>query len=87
MKQLLQSFGIGFLIIVVLWGIGILGAMRQEGIFGTIGFVIAGIIGYPFIQLYGADPRRPPSLLVTIAIYLSEALIIGLFVYFIFLRP
>ena len=85
MKQLLQSFGIGALAIVFLWSIAMLGSMSR-GVFETIGFVIAGILGYPFIKLYGADPRTPPSLLASIAIYLAEAIIIGLLVYLIFLR-
>jgi hypothetical protein len=85
MKQLLQSFGIGFLIILALWGIGMLSSMSR-GFFESIGFVIAAIIGYPFIKLYGADPKTPPPLFVSIAIYLSEATIVGLFVYLIFFR-
>ena len=85
MRQLLQSFGIGVLVIVLLWGIAMLGSMSR-GVFETIGFVLAGIIGYPFIMLYGADPRKPPGIIVSLAIYLTEALIIGLFVYLIFRR-
>ena len=84
MIPVLLSLAIGILVIVLLWCIAMFGAMHQEGVFGTIGYVIAGIIDLPVIYLYGADPRTPPSPLVSIAIYLSEALIVGLFVYLIF---
>ena len=85
MKQLLQSFAIGVLTIASLWGIAMFGAEHQDKAFlGTVGYVIAGIIDLPVIYLYGADPRVPPSLLVSIAIYLAEAIIVGLFVYLIF---
>ena len=62
------------------------GAAYQESVFGTIGFVVAGLIGYPFILLYGADPRRPPGILVSISIYLIEVGVLALPIYFLFFR-
>lgn len=84
MKQLLQSFGIGVLTILSLWLIAMFGATHQEGIFGTIGYVIAGIIDFPVILLYAAGGSNLPPLLVSIAIYLLEAIVVGLLVYLIF---
>jgi hypothetical protein len=82
MKRLLQSFGIGIFTIVSLYLIGMFGAAHQDiTLIGGIGYIAFAIIDSPLMMLYGADPRQPPPLLVSIAFYLAEAAFIALFAY------
>jgi len=82
LRRWLISYAIGFLIIASLWGFAMYGAMHQEGVFGDIAYVVAGIIDLPVMALYGVDGRGAP-VLISIVIYLAEAGIISLFVYLI----
>lgn len=83
---LLLSFGIGVLTIAFFYGVGMFAVkhQEQENVFVVIGYVMAVIIDLPFIYTYGPDPKRPPSLFVSIVVYLVEAIIVGLLVYLIF---
>lgn len=82
MKRLLQSFAIGVLTIVLLFLIGMLGAAHQgTPVIGSLGYIAFGIIDSPLEMLYGADPKQPPPLLVSLAFYLAEASFIALFAY------
>ncbi len=81
---LLLSLGIGVLTIAFFYGGGMLAVKHQESAFAVVGYVMAVIIDLPFIYTYGPDPKRPPSLFVSIVVYLAEAIIVGLLVYLIF---
>jgi hypothetical protein len=83
-KQLLLSFGISVLTMAFCYGAGMFAVKHQESVFGVIGYVMAVFIDFPFIYIYGADPKRPPSLFISIVVYLSEAIILGLIIYYIF---
>jgi hypothetical protein len=84
MKRFLLSYSIGFLIIASLWGFAMYGATHQDHeVLSVIAYVIAGIIDLPVIALYGADGGGAP-VLVSIAVYLSEAGILALLIYLIF---
>ncbi|MFL6207857.1 MAG: hypothetical protein ACJ74W_03365 [Pyrinomonadaceae bacterium] len=71
-KRILKSYAIGFLVLTFLYLVSMYGAAHQDSILGTIGLVIAGIIGLPIIAFYGADPNPPPSALALIAIGIFE---------------
>ena len=84
MKRILTSYFIGFLIIASLWLFAMYGATHQDNeVLSDIAYVIAGIIDLPVMAFYGTDGGGAPAL-VSIAIYLTEAGILGLFVYLIF---
>lgn len=75
----------GILIIASLWLIAMFGAAHQDNaLLGGIGYVAAGLIDMPVIFLYGADGSHHPSALISMTIYLSEAVIIAPLVYLIF---
>ena len=83
-KGILKSYLIGFLIIASLWSFAMYGATHQDNeTLAVIAYVVAGIIDLPVMLFYGIDGRGAP-LLISIAIYLTEAGIIALFVYLIF---
>ncbi|HWT01731.1 MAG TPA: hypothetical protein VN256_15905 [Pyrinomonadaceae bacterium] len=86
MKYLLLSFGIGVFTIALFYCVAMFAVRHQESVFAVVGYVMGAIIDLPFIYTYGADPKRPPSMFVSIVVYLSEAIIVGLLVYFIFLK-
>ena len=82
MRRLLQSFAIGLLTVASLYLVGMFGAAHQDNtLLGTIGYVAAGLIDSPIIMLYGADGSHQPSALVSVVIYLAEAIFIALFAY------
>ena len=85
-KRLLKSFIIGFATILFLYLVAAFGAAHQDiPVVGGLGYVAAGLIDMPIIYMYGADGGQQPSLLVVIAVYLSEAIIVSVFLYLIFL--
>ena len=84
--MLLLSLGIGVLTVAFFYGVGMFAARHQESesVFVVIGYVMAVIIDLPFIYTYGPDPKRLPSLFVSIVVYLTEAIVLGLVLYFLF---
>ena len=82
--RLLLSLGIGVLTVAFLYGVGTLAARHQESALAVVGYVMAVIIDLPFIYTYGPDPKRPPSVFVSVVVYLTEAIILGLVLYLIF---
>jgi hypothetical protein len=63
-------------------GFAMFGAMHQDyEVLSVIAFIVAGIIDFPIIILYGADPNPTPPVFVSIAIYLLEAGVISFFIY------
>lgn len=84
MKRALISYAIGFLIIASLWGFAMYGAMHQDNeTLAVPAYVIAGIIDFPIMALYGFDGVGAPAP-VCIAIYLAEAGVLALLIYLIF---
>ena len=81
MKRFLISYLIGFLIIASLWSFAMYGAMHQNHeTLAVVAYVIAGIIDFPVMALYGFDGRGAP-IPVSVVIYLLEAGILSLPIY------